>query len=144
MVLFSSFQNLNLASINRNAIIAIRNRNPPLGANPYKKLVQTNGIDHNQRITNFVNPGRQNNILTTALQTHNGSLIYPDNLEISIFRFNEIIGVAVVERVDSLKTVEKREQVVAWTVDFSASAFRGLVDYESEMVVFYLEFTQRP
>lgn len=88
MMLFAAFQNLNLASINGNAIIAIRDCNPSLRANPYKKLVQTNGINHNQRITDFVNPRRQNNILATAFQTHNRSLIDPHNLEIPIFGFN--------------------------------------------------------
>lgn len=94
MMLLTSRQNLDFSSIYRYSIIAVCHGNPAFTANLDKKGVKRNGFQINQRVTNFVDTRRKNNILATALKTHNCALVHSDYFQISDLTFyNGLIDV---------------------------------------------------
>jgi hypothetical protein len=139
MVLFSSFQDFYFPSVDRNSVIAVRNRDPPFGSDLNVKTVQTDRVLINKRIIDFVNSGGKNEILAAALEGHDGSLVDPGNFQIPDFGLDNIVGVVLVERINSLQSVEIPQNMVPRAINQSLLATFRLVYHQRKVVLFHLE-----
>jgi len=63
-----------------------------------------------------VNSRRENEILSTAFEGHDGTLIDSGYFKISDFRLYYVVGVGLVERIHSLELVEVSQDVVPRTI----------------------------
>jgi len=112
MMLFAWLQNLDFPLGNRNPIIPIRDGYPSFSADLNKKLIKTNRVLVQERVRDFMDSRRQDNILSRTLKTHDAALIDPYDHQIAYRWFDYIVRILFVERVYSVQLKKVTQDVV--------------------------------
>ena len=138
-MLFSAMEYADLAPVDADAVVAVGHGYPPLGSDLYKKGVQTDIIDKYERVAYHVNARRQNDILPTAFQVHDGALVHPYDLQITDTRLDDIVVVLLVEPVNALQAAEVPDHVVPRSVQIRLRPRTFLRNHYRESVRAHVE-----